>query len=227
MTVAAVITAAGSGSRLGAEVPKALVPIQGRALVVWATDTVRQVADAIVVTAPASHLDEFRAALPDVTVVAGGSTRQDSVARGLAALPEGSSIVLIHDAARAFQPASVMQTAIDAVRAGADGAVPVVPVVDTLVEVGADNPATASAPELGATVDREGLRAVQTPQVLTVEAALAAHSSGVTGATDDAQLAKAAGFTVVEVPGDERGFKVTRPLDVALAVHVAGLMEDA
>lgn len=217
MTVAAVVTAAGSGSRLGADVPKALVPVGGRPLVAWAVEAVLQVAGAVVVTAPASHLDAFRAAVPAATVVAGGRERQDSVAAGLAAVPDDARIVMIHDAARAFQPASVMTILVEAVRAGADGAVPVVPVVDTLVAAATDG-------TLGATVDRESLRAVQTPQVFTVEAARAAHaratSSGAT-ATDDAQLAVAAGFRVVEVAGDERGFKVTRPLDLALASAIA------
>lgn len=215
MTVAAVVTAAGSGTRLGADVPKALVPVHGRPLVWWAVDAIARVADTVVVTAPPSYRDAFREALPDtVTIVDGGQERQDSVAAGLAAIPAGTRIVMIHDAARAFQPHSVMRAAVAAVRDGADGAVPVVPVVDTLVRASADV-------SLGAAVDRTTLRAVQTPQVFTVEAAQKAHAVGVTGATDDAQLAKAAGLNVVAVEGDERGFKVTRPLDLALAIQVA------
>ncbi|WP_084079086.1 2-C-methyl-D-erythritol 4-phosphate cytidylyltransferase [Demequina sp. NBRC 110057] len=221
MTVAAVVTAAGSGSRLGASLPKALVRVHGRPLVAWAVDAVLGVADAVVVTAPSSHLDDFRAAVPRAIVVEGGAERQQSVALGLTALPAEASIVLIHDAARAFQPVAVMRTLVDAIEAGADGAVPVVPVVDTLV-------AAATEGVLGATVDRDGLRAVQTPQVFTVAAARAAHAMGAqASATDDAQLARAAGFRVLELPGDERGFKVTRPLDLALASAVAATLKES
>ncbi|WP_062071421.1 2-C-methyl-D-erythritol 4-phosphate cytidylyltransferase [Demequina sediminicola] len=218
MTVAAVVTAAGAGTRLGADVPKALVTVQGRPLVAWAVENISHIADAVVVTAPTSHLKEFHDAVPSATVVAGGESRQDSVARGLAALPEDASIVLIHDAARAFQPHHVMSAAVEAVRAGADGAVPVLPLVDTLVAATDDG-------TLGAPVNRDGLRAVQTPQVFTVDVARAAHdhaaTAGTAPATDDAQLARAAGFRIVDVPGDDRGFKVTRPWDLALAAHVA------
>ncbi|WP_061961589.1 2-C-methyl-D-erythritol 4-phosphate cytidylyltransferase [Demequina flava] len=219
MTIAAVVTAAGSGTRLGASVPKALVPVQGRPLVAWAVETVSHIADTVIVTAPRTHVEAFREAVPSALVVVGGGERQESVAAGLAAVPDSTEIVLIHDAARAFQPAHVMTAAIQAIRDGADGAVPVVPVVDTLVQASADG-------TLGATANRDALRAVQTPQVFTLAVARAAHASGITGATDDAQLARAAGLRVVEVDGDERGFKVTRPLDLAVALHIASQMED-
>ncbi|MFN3865618.1 MAG: 2-C-methyl-D-erythritol 4-phosphate cytidylyltransferase [Demequina sp.] len=222
MNVAAVITAAGSGTRLGAESPKALVLIEGRAVVAWAVLRLAEVVDSVVVTAPAAHLDTMRAALADAgasaLVVSGGDTRQASVAAGLAALDLApDDIVLIHDAARAFQEPSVALATIAAVRAGADGAIPVLPVVDTLIGA-ADADGT-----IGDVVDREALRAVQTPQTFRAHVALEAHASAATGATatDDATLARALGHRIVAVDGHEWGFKITVPSDLPLARHIA------
>lgn len=221
MTIAAVITAAGSGTRLGAGVPKALVPIHGRPLVAWAVDSIRTTADAVVITAPPAHLEHMRQAVPGAIVVAGADTRQASVAAGLAALDlRPDDIVLIHDAARAFQPPEVIRATVQAVQAGADGAIPVVPVVDTLT--------TAPAPDgtVGETVDRDQLVAVQTPQTFRAWVALDAHRQAALSpdnnpATDDASLARAAGHRIVAVPGHEWGFKVTRRTDLPLAMHIA------
>lgn len=228
MTTAAVVTAAGSGTRLGATMPKALMPFAGRELVVWAVARLADACDEIIVTAPASHLAECEAALAAaqvpsalrVRVIAGGTERQHSVAAALDVLFEPSrqapDVVLVHDAARAFQDAAVTRAAIAAVLAGADGAIPVVPVVDTVV--------TAPGPdgELGDTVDRNGLRAVQTPQVFVGPVLRAAHLAYAGGeATDDAQLVRAAGGRVVAVDGHEWGFKVTFPSDLPLARDIA------
>lgn len=228
MTIAAVVTAAGSGTRLGAGVPKALVPIHGRPLVAWAVDSIRTTADAVVITAPAAHLEHMRQAVPGAIVVPGAHTRQGSVAAGLAALDlADDDIVLIHDAARAFQPPEVLQATVAAVQAGADGAIPVVPVVDTLM----GSPLADGT--VGATVDREHLVAVQTPQTFRAGVALAAHRQATqqpadsTPATDDASLVRAAGYRVVAVPGHEWGFKVTRRTDLPLAMHIAAdIMSD-
>jgi 2-C-methyl-D-erythritol 4-phosphate cytidylyltransferase len=126
--------------------------------------------------------------------------------------------VAIHDAARAFQPIATFRFALAAVEAGADGAVPVVPLVDTLV----------AAPEadgtLGAGVDRDSLRAVQTPQAFRWEAARDAHARAAADgfeATDDASLARHYGYRVVATEGHPWGFKVTTAGDLALAEHVA------
>ena len=230
MTVAAVLTAAGLGTRLGADVPKALVNVAGRPLVAWALDRLAASAAIVVITAPAGHADEFEAVLAaaqlahprtDITVVEGAGTRQESVAAGVKALAGRAvqpTVIAIHDAARAFMPAEAIDEAIAAVRAGADGAVPVVPVVDTLVAApGADG-------ALGDGIDRSALRAVQTPQVFAADVAVDVHrraaDDGFTG-TDDATLARHYGYRVVATAGHSWGFKVTTPGDLALAEHVA------
>ncbi|WP_062136271.1 IspD/TarI family cytidylyltransferase [Demequina aestuarii] len=229
MIIAAVITAAGSGTRLAASspdgaVPKALVTLDGRALVAWAVTRIADVAERIVVTAPALHVDAVQSALADAgvdaLVVPGGDTRQASVAAGLSALAlDDDDIVLIHDAARAFQEPAVAAATIEAVRAGADGAIPVLPVVDTLI--GAPGPDGV----IGEPVDREGIRAVQTPQTFRAAVAIDAHrrgaAPGAPPATDDATLARALGHRIVAVAGHEWGFKVTRPSDLPLAHHIA------
>ena len=228
MRIAAVVTAAGSGLRLGAEVPKALVLFEGRSLVVWAVVRIADACDEILVTAPASHLLQFQEALggtaalagKNIRVIAGGETRQHSVALALDVLFEDESaapaVVLVHDAARAFQDPAVTRAAIAAVVSGADGAIPVVPVVDTLVE----SPGRDGV--LGPTVNRDGLRAVQTPQVFAGSILRAAHLVHAdSDASDDAQLVRAAGGTLVAVAGHEWGFKVTLASDIPLARHVA------
>lgn len=242
MRIAAVVTAAGSGTRLGADVPKALIPLAGRELVAWAAVRIADACDEIIVTAPASHVAEFEAALREVPaltgrevrVVAGGAERQQSVAAALDVLfaPGGVApdIVLVHDAARAFQDPAVAVAAIDAVRAGADGAVPVLPLVDTLVEARSSRDASpavepGSMDELGATVDRDSLRAVQTPQVFRGDVLRSAHRAHADeSATDDAQLVRASGGLVVAVDGHEWGFKLTRPSDVPLGEHIAAAL---
>lgn len=228
MTVAAVVTAAGLGTRLGAQAPKALVDVAGRPLLAWAVERVARVAADIVVTAPPGYWDEVLAVATkaadgaaSIVVVEGGGTRQESVAAGVRAAMEFApvpDILLIHDAARAFMPEDAMRAAIGAVEAGADGAVPVVPLVDTVVAVpGADG-------SLGAAVDRDALRAAQTPQVFRAEAIASAHlraaAEGFT-ATDDAGLARHYGYRVVATEGHPSGFKVTVAGDLAVAEQVA------
>jgi 2-C-methyl-D-erythritol 4-phosphate cytidylyltransferase len=219
--VAVLVAAAGSGVRLGPGAPKALRPLRGEPLLVHA---VRRVAAAdgvrvIVIAAPAADLDAVRAVLAPVApvrVVAGGVTRQESVATALAAIPEGPDIVLVHDAARALAPASLLSAVAAAVRAGHDAVIPVLPVIDTIKEV------DAAGTVLG-TVNRAVLRAVQTPQgfrraVLTE--AHAARSGAADAFTDDAGLVEKIGVRVHCVPGSEHALKITRPLDLALAESI-------
>ena len=224
----AVLTAAGSGSRLGCEVPKALVELSGRPLVWWAARGLRAGGvGTIVVTAPAASLDEFRAGIADiggVEVVAGSDrSRQASVALGLAALGQRNEgdVVLVHDAARPLTPAQVTARVIDAVRAGAGAVIPVLPVTDTLKSVDASGVVTG-------TPRRADMVAVQTPQGFRWDVLMRAHEAGASlgadeavAATDDAGLVEAIGAVVHTVAGDERSLKVTRPLDLALAQLLA------
>ncbi len=225
----AVLTAAGSGSRLGCEVPKALVELSGRPLVWWAARGLRAGGvGTIVVTAPAASLDEFRAGIADiggVEVVAGSDrSRQASVALGLAALGQRNAgdVVLVHDAARPLTPAQVTARVIDAVRAGAGAVIPVLPVTDTLKSVDASGVVTG-------TPRRADMVAVQTPQGFRWDVLTRAHEAGASlgadeavAATDDAGLVEAIGAVVHTVAGDERSLKVTRPLDLSLAQLLAG-----
>lgn len=212
------MVAAGSGSRLGAGLPKGLVPVAGVPLVRRAVDAlVAAGVPRVVAVVPATHVPDFRAALHDVAVptgvVVGGSSRQESVGRAVAALAGEApdAVVLVHDAARPFVPAVVVTDVVAAVLAGADAAVPAVPVVDTIRRLdGADS----------VVVDRETLRAVQTPQGFRLATLAAAHErlAAVGGSvTDDAAAVEAVGGRVVLVAGHPDAFKVTGPGDLLLA----------
>ncbi len=226
----AVLTAAGSGTRLGCQGPKALVQLAGQSLVRRAAAGLfacLQV-DVVVVTAPADYLEVFRAELADfdnLVVVAGSDvSRQASVANGLAAAVElapQADVVLIHDAARCLTPPAAIARVIDAVRAGNPAVIPALPVTDTIKSVG---PAPTQVEPVLETVDRRRLRAVQTPQGFERETILRSHQLGAqaaasesSAASDDAGLAEQAGYPVVVVPGDALSFKVTTPIDLALA----------
>lgn len=215
------VVAAGSGVRLGASVPKALVELDGIPLVLRSLAALAAggVARAVVV-APAAHLEAFEtvlaaAPLPVVTV-AGGVRRQDSVRLGLAALGEEpeEAVVLVHDAARALVPADVVRGVAAAVQAGAEAVIPVVPVTDSVRMVDDD----------GSTiVDRATLRAVQTPQGFRLRRLAEAHEhlqSVGSEVTDDAAAVEALGGSVTLVAGHRDALKVTEPVDVVIAERI-------
>ncbi|MBP6525492.1 MAG: 2-C-methyl-D-erythritol 4-phosphate cytidylyltransferase [Dermatophilaceae bacterium] len=216
-SVGVVVVAAGSGSRLGADVPKAFVHLGGRPLLAHALDTIARMPGRteVVVVAPAGLTDPDDPLWSGVdlpagaVVVPGGAERTDSVAAGMAALPPGCEIVLVHDAARCLMPLAVFLRVVDAVRAGAAGAVPGLPVVDTIKTVDAAGVITG-------TPERSALRAVQTPQGFRREALERAHASGLQ-ATDDAALVELCGDDVVVVDGDPLGAKVTTADDLERA----------
>lgn len=212
-----VVVAAGSGTRLGAERPKAFVEVVGTTILERAVAGVLEAAvDELVVVVPedlvaeaTGRVDPLRPDGVDVTVVAGGAERTDSVAAGLAALSDAVSVVLVHDAARCLTPVVVFERVLAALAAGAAGAIPGVPVVDTIKVVDAGGFITA-------TPLRDSLRAVQTPQGFDRALLTAAHASGA-AATDDAALVEALGHDVIVVEGDALGLKITTVDDLARA----------
>lgn len=212
MTVGVVVPAAGAGARLGPGAPKALRLLVGSPLLLHAVRRVRECPSVgpVVVAAPPLEVAAVTALLAglDVTVVAGGAERQDSVRLGLAALPAEVDLVLVHDAARALVPVAVVEEVVAALRAGAQAVVPVVPVADTVKRVAND--------VVVATVDRSELRAVQTPQGFVRAVLEEAHASSAS-VTDDASLVEALGVPVVTVPGAPEAFKVTTRFDLLVA----------
>lgn len=214
MTVGVVVPAAGAGTRLGPGAPKALRGLAGEPLLVHAVRRLLACPSVgpVVVAAPAGAVDEVAALLPDVTVVAGGAERQDSVGLALAALPPEVDLVLVHDAARALVPVEVVEAVIAAL-ASADAVIPVLPVADTVKQVDADGAVVRTVP-------REDLRAVQTPQGFRRSVLEAAHRAAPGSLTDDAGLVEALGVTVVTVPGSPLAFKITTAWDLTVAEGV-------
>lgn len=220
-SVAALIVAAGRGTRAGDGPPKQYRPLAGRQVLAWAADALISSTDVgrvLVVIDPADRplLD---AALPQgakvLPPVAGGATRQASVLAGLESLAaDPPDIVLVHDAARPFASADLIKAAIARIRDGAAGAVPGLAVVDTIKSVDAGE-CVVGTPE------RAGLRAVQTPQAFAYAPLLAAHRAaaeqGVAGLTDDASVMEWAGHAVVVFPGEADNTKITHPQDFAEA----------
>jgi 2-C-methyl-D-erythritol 4-phosphate cytidylyltransferase/2-C-methyl-D-erythritol 2,4-cyclodiphosphate synthase len=203
----ALVVAAGSGSRAGSELPKQYRMVAGKTVLAHALDHLRhERIDEIRIVIGAGQEGLYREAIGKTALpspIIGGDTRQQSVRNGLEAIAAegGAASVLIHDAARPFMAAAVADRLIEAL-SDHQGAVPVLPVVDSLARGGM---------ELGDSVARAELVRVQTPQAFRFEAILAAHRSwgGATEATDDAQVARAAGVPVFMVPGDQMLEKLT------------------
>ena len=223
----ALIVAAGLGTRAGTSTPKQFAPLGGKPMVAHSVEALAGhpgISDVTVVVG-AAQLDAARAALgKDVQLVIGGAERKDSVMAGLEALA-GAQRVLVHDAARPFLTAPVIDRLVSALDKDA-GAVPVLPVADTMARAApADLNSTATMLTRGAeqllgdTVQREGMYRVQTPQAFRYEAILEAHRRWPEdqSATDDAQMVRAAGFPVAMVTGDPALEKVTYAADFAAA----------
>ncbi|WP_309572537.1 2-C-methyl-D-erythritol 4-phosphate cytidylyltransferase [Deinococcus sp.] len=210
VSTAALIPAAGAGTRLG-QGPKAYVTVNGRSLLARSIDALRPHVDEVIVALPVGH------ALPEnpgVRVIPGGATRQDTVYALLQATAAG--VVLIHDAARPFLGAATIHALLAAVRE-TGAATAALPVADTLVRA-------TPAGDWDGPIPREGLWAVQTPQAFVRALLLSAHDHARAdghAATDDAGLIARQGGVVRLVPGDARLFKVTTPADLPLAQAVA------
>ncbi|MCL2418234.1 MAG: 2-C-methyl-D-erythritol 4-phosphate cytidylyltransferase [Conexibacteraceae bacterium] len=214
----ALVVAAGRGERLGSRGPKALASVAGRPMLEWSLLALRSVAaiETIVVALPADRLD---AAPADVTAVAGGDTRSESVRAALDAAPR-SEVVIVHDAARALVTAELFAAAIAELElTGADAVVAAAPVTDTIKQV------SEGGRIVELTLDRSRLWAVQTPQVFRRAAlgrALAAPPELLAAATDDAWLIERQGGTVAVLPAPAENFKITTPLDLRVAELLLG-----
>ena len=218
MHAVGIVAAAGSGLRLGADRPKALVELAGRPLVAWAVETLLAGgAHEVVVAVPTEYRDDFAAALPGVRLADGGATRTASVRAALAAVSARATAVLVHDAARPLTPPDVVRRVLAALGGGARAVVPVLPAVDTMVAVGPDGRVTGALP-------REAIRRVQTPQGFHRRTLDEAYRRLPASAelTDDAAVVHTLGVPVQTVEGDERAAKVTIAHDLAIAESQVG-----
>ena len=223
-SVGGVVVAAGSGVRLGSDRPKALLEVGGRPLVAWAVErlTAAGIAPPIVVI-PAGEADRFASALAGCEVadlVPGGETRTASVRAGVAALEQDHEFVAVHDAARPLVPVEVIRLVLGAMHADVAAAAPGLPIADTLKRV--------SDGAVLTTVDREGLVAVQTPQVFPRDVLVAVLADG-DEATDELTLVerwitsgRLTGRVVVG-PGSVFSHKVTYPDDLEVVAALAGM----
>jgi 2-C-methyl-D-erythritol 4-phosphate cytidylyltransferase/2-C-methyl-D-erythritol 2,4-cyclodiphosphate synthase len=222
-TVAVIVVAAGSGARLGNPEPKAFVELRGAPILEHALNGVFDAVEAaqVVVVVPRAKLAAAKtiaqraagAASGYLTVVAGGETRQASVAAGLTVLAPEIEVVLVHDAARALTPGALFDRVISAVRTGgADGGgvIPALPVSDTIKRIDRRE-------KVVATVNRNDLVHVQTPQGFPRAALDAAYSTVASEHTDDAAVFQDAGGVVSVVEGEARAFKITTPWDLRRA----------
>lgn len=210
-----ILVAAGAGTRLGADRPKAFAPLAGRPLLAESLERLdlSDWIDAIVVVAPPGWeeptilLAEELVASKVAAVVIGGETRADSVAAGLAEVPASALVILVHDAARPLVSDEVIERVIGGLADGSAGAVPGLAVSDTIKRV--------ERGRVLETVDRASLVAVQTPQAFVAERLRAAYAERGEGATDCASLVEACGGTVTVVEGDQRLLKATTSDDLA------------
>lgn len=222
VSVWAVVVAAGRGERLGGEQPKAFAPFRGRPLLAESIERLELApsVDAIVIVAPpdweepAILLAEELGAGKVSACVPGGATRAGSVRIGVAEVPADADVILVHDAARPLVGEEVIARVLEPLSAGWDGAVPGLPVADTVKRVEADG-------TVAETPDRASLMAVQTPQAFRAEPFRRALSSGLEEATDCAGFVEAAGGRVRVVPGDPALRKVTTAEDLEALERLA------
>lgn len=236
MHVVAVVAAGGQGTRLGTAVPKQFLELAGRSLLersvtaLLASPRIREV----IVVLPADRVADPPACLrqPRVRVVEGGPRRQDSVARGARAAPEGTDVVVVHDAARPFVDQATIERVIEAAW-DAGAAIAALPARDTVkladvtetgwvgTEFGEPLPAVQpkAVPAVKRTLPRETIYLAQTPQAFRSDVLARVLELGASGAegTDEAALAEQAGCAVLLVPGDPRNIKVTTAADLAFA----------
>ncbi len=209
-SIAAIIAAAGSGERLGTELPKALIQLVGITLIERAVTALSPVVDEIIIAAPAGYEKHFKDIFGEsVRIVTGGSTRSASVKAGLAGVSSEVRYVLVHDAARALATSDLAQSVIDELKNGESAVIPAIAVVDTIKEID-------HAGYVRSTPERSTLRAVQTPQGFEKSVLERAHQAS-EDATDDGALVEAIGIKVKVIAGEERALKITTKADLELA----------
>jgi 2-C-methyl-D-erythritol 4-phosphate cytidylyltransferase/2-C-methyl-D-erythritol 2,4-cyclodiphosphate synthase len=217
--LAVVVVAAGLGTRLGADKPKAFVNLAEKTLLQHTLENIAGVGalEQVIIAVPAGH-EAQTAELADralagasvrFDVVVGGHTRQESISNALSVVDENVNVILVHDAARALTPASLFERVAAEVRRSEVGAIPVMKIADTIKRV--------DGAVVRETVDRELLRAAQTPQGFIAADLIAAYAAAKNDYTDDAALAQAHGIQVNSVEGDDRAFKITTAEDLAAA----------
>ena len=208
---AAIIAGAGMGHRLGAEIPKALIQIQGITLLERAFISLSKVVDEIIITAPEGYEEQFKAIVgQSAEVITGGVLRSDSIRVALKALSPSVESVLIHDAARALASSALATRVLSDVQSGQSAVIPVLKVIDTIKEIDRDG-------FVRATPDRSSLVAAQTPQGFNRQVLERAHSAS-DDATDDAALVEAIGVKVKTIEGEASAFKITTKEDIGQAL---------
>lgn len=222
MSVWAILVAAGRGERLGADVPKAFVPLRGRPLLAESLERLEASTwvESIVVVAPpgweepAILLAEELSAGKVRACVPGGRTRADSVRIGVAEVAEEAAVIMVHDAARPLVDDAVIERVLEPLGEGWDGAIPGLVIADTVKRVDAHG-------TIVETVEREGLRAAQTPQAFQADVLRRALACGLEDASDCARFVEAQGGRVRVVDGDSRLAKVTTAADLAAVEKLA------
>ena len=215
MKIAAILVAAGTGSRFGGATPKQLLLLHGKPVLRHAAEALLDDIDLLQPVGDAALIGPALAGIAYLPIVPGGAERQDSVRAGLEALQaHAPDIVLVHDAARPIIPPGTIQAVLEALN-NHQGAIPALPVSDTLKR-GAEN-------RISETVPRENLFRAQTPQGFRYPVLLRLHQAASGAAvTDDAALLEAAGLSVALVPGAEQNIKLTLPADFARLEHLLG-----
>jgi len=221
-TTWAVLVAAGSGSRLGGDRPKAFVGLSGRPLLAESLERLdlSDWVDAIVVAAPPDWeeptilLAEELVASKVAAVVTGGATRAESVRNALVEVPDDALVVLVHDAARPLVDDAILERLLGGLAEGVDGVVPGLAVRDTVKRV--------ERGRVAETVSREGLVTVQTPQAFLADRLRSAYAGDLADATDCASLVERIGGRIGVVEGEPRLVKVTTADDLALVERLLG-----
>jgi len=226
MSVAALIPASGSGQRMGSDVPKQYIQLQGKPILAWTLDVFQQyeAIDQIVLIVEKNRIKQVKTEIVDVfhfdkvsDVVAGGVERYLSVNNGLSALNENVEWVFVHDAVRPLVEISLMESAFEFAKKKGS-AVLSVPIHDTIKAVDQDH-------KVIKTIDRSSLYLVQTPQIFKRAELNKAYQLGIEKgvlATDEAAMMEMAGFDVFLYPGDDRNIKITTPEDLARAEERIG-----